>query len=148
MTLISHESDSIYNQQNYVLYDESGAAYGKVRELAVKSLLTSHSDGAVLQAGSHQLCGVAWSAACGIAKVEISCDGGTSWAEAQLLHDLGPRSWRRFVYTWQAQPGRHEILLRATDLHGAMQPPAARFNQKGYLMNAVQRVMLEVQDAG
>lgn len=144
MTLISHESPSEYNQRSYVLYDADGAAYGKVRQIAVKSLLTSVAAGARLSAGEHELRGLAWSAARGVAGVELSVDGGRSWAAAELLHDLGPRSWRAFVYRWQAAPGAYELMARATDLDGATQPLEPAFNRKGYLMNAVQRVAVTV----
>jgi DMSO/TMAO reductase YedYZ molybdopterin-dependent catalytic subunit len=145
MTLISHESPSEYNQRSYVLYDAAGAAYGKVREIAVKSLITSVATGASLAAGEHELRGVAWSAARGVARVELSVDGGQSWAEAELLHDLGPRSWRAFVYRWQAAPGEHLLMARASDLDGNSQPIEPAFNLKGYLMNAAQRVAVRVR---
>lgn len=143
MTLISHESDSMYNQELYVLYDEAGKPYGKVRELAVKSLITSPGAG-TLRAGHHTVGGFAWSAGHGITKVEVSTDGGASWQRAELLHDLGPRSWRGFSYSWDAQPGEYVLAARATDGLGATQPLEAPFNQRGYLMNGVQRVPVRV----
>lgn len=144
MTLISHESPSEYNQRSYVLYDGDGAPYGKVRQLAVKSLITSLESGATVPAGAHELRGLAWSAARGVARVELSSDGGRSWSDADLLHDLGPRSWRAFVYRWEAAPGAHTLMARATDLDGNTQPIDPTFNLKGYLMNAVQRVAVTV----
>lgn len=143
MSLISHESESAYNQQRYVLADSAGKAYGKVRELAVKSLITSPTAGA-LRAGRHTISGFAWSAGHGIAQVEVSTDGGLSWQAAELLHDLGPRSWRAFSYEWAAAPGAYVLAARATDALGATQPIDAAFNQQGYLMNAVQRVPVSV----
>jgi len=145
MTLIPHESQSEYNQQSYVLYDTAGAPYGKVREIAVKSLITSVAAGATLSGGTHELRGVAWSAGRGVARVEVSADGGRTWADAELLHDLGPRAWRSFVFHWQAAPGDHELMARATDLAGATQPLDPAFNRKGYLMNAVHRVPVAVR---
>lgn len=145
MSLISSESQSEYNQISYVLYDAEGKPYGKVRQLAVKSLITSVTAGAKLGAGTHELRGVAWSAGRGVSRVELSVDGGQSWAEAELLHDLGPRSWRAFVYPWQATPGEYQIMARATDLDGNTQPLEPTFNLKGYLVNSVQRVPITVE---
>lgn len=143
MNLISHASDSVYNRELYVLYDAEGKPYGKVRELAVKSLITSPGAG-TLRAGRQTIGGFAWSAGHGIVKVEVSTDGGDTWRSAELLHDLGPRSWRGFSMSWEATPGEYVLAARATDGLGATQPLEAPFNQRGYLMNAVQRVAVRV----
>lgn len=144
MSIISHESPGEFNQDRYVLYDSDGVANGKVRELGVKSLITTLADGATLPPGPHTIGGFAWSAARGVARVELSADGGASWAEAALGADLGPRSWRAFSYTWQATPGQHTLAVRATDIEGAVQPLSVPFNKRGYLMNAVQQIAVQV----
>ena len=44
-------------------------------------------------------------------------------------------SWARFGFTWEAQPGDHTIMTRATDAAGNTQPDEIPFNEKGYLFN-------------
>jgi DMSO/TMAO reductase YedYZ molybdopterin-dependent catalytic subunit len=144
MTLISHEAQGEFNQDRYVLYDGEGRVQGKVRELGIKSMFTSLSDGAQIAPGPQLLSGYAWSAARGIARVEISCDDGGSWVEAQLGADLGPRAWRQFNYTWRATGGSHTLAVRATDLMGEVQPFDVPYNWRGYLMHAVQRIRVAV----
>jgi sulfite oxidase len=144
MTVISHESAGEFNQDRYVLYDGEGLAQGKVRELGVKSLITTLADGACLPSGPQIIGGFAWSAARGVARVEVSVDGGASWAEASLGADLGPRAWRAFSYAWHAGEGQHTLAVRATDLEGNSQPLSVPFNRRGYLMNAVQRISVRV----
>jgi sulfite oxidase len=144
MTLISQESQGEFNQDRYVLYDAQGRVHGKVRELGVKSIICSHSDGARIAAGPQIISGYAWSAARGVAQVEVSYDNGDSWVVARLGNDMGPRAWRSFSLAWQATAGQHTLLARATDLQGEVQPTEVPYNWRGYLMNAVQRVVVEV----
>jgi DMSO/TMAO reductase YedYZ molybdopterin-dependent catalytic subunit len=144
MRVIAHESTSIYNQQNYVLYDEVGLPFGKVRNLLVKSLITSLEAEARLASGWQRIEGVAWSGGDGIAQVDISFDAGHSWHPAALAADSGPAAWRRWAFDWQAPPGTHMLAVRATDQAGNVQPWIAQYNQKGYQMNAVQQVRVHV----
>ncbi len=44
-------------------------------------------------------------------------------------------SWARFGFTWDAQPGEHTIMTRATDAAGNTQPDEIPFNEKGCLFN-------------
>jgi DMSO/TMAO reductase YedYZ molybdopterin-dependent catalytic subunit len=145
MHLIAGESSSIYNQQNYVLYDAAGEPFGKVRELLVKSIFTNIAADAELSAGPHTIRGLAWSGGNGIAQVEFSSDEGATWQPTTLLADLGPRAWRAWACTWQATPGRHRLMARATDLAGNVQPLAPTYNTKGYQMNAVQQIPVHVR---
>ena len=43
--------------------------------------------------------------------------------------------WTRFEFTWDARPGEHVVMTRATDEAGNTQPDAVPFNEKGYLFN-------------
>lgn len=144
MRLISHESTSEQNQDHYVLYDAAGTARGKVRELLVKSIITAPAAGEALRPGPAEVRGWAWSAGRGIARVEVSADGGDSWRDAELGADMGPRAWRGFRWPWEAAPGRHALLARATDCAGTRQPLAVPFNTRGYLNNSAHRVEVTV----
>lgn len=90
------------------------------------------------------LTGRSWSGAAPIARVDVSTDGGASWSPARLRPASGPRTeghgWTRWAHTWHApEPGRHELLARATDLDGRTQPDVATFNPNGYFFDAVVR---------
>jgi DMSO/TMAO reductase YedYZ molybdopterin-dependent catalytic subunit len=143
LTVLDHESPSPYNQQSYVLIDQDGNSQGKAREVHVKSVIVNPRSDQPLAAGEHVLRGMAWSPH-GVAKVEVSTDGGRHWQAATLLDDLGPRAWRQFRWPWQAAPGDYQLAARATDLAGNVQPFEVPFNQKGYLMNAIEIVPVRV----
>ena len=98
-----------------------------------------------VSAGPCVLEGRAWSGFGAIARVEVSTDGGATWADAELGDAPGPHAWRGWSYRWDAAaPGEHELLCRATDAAGNVQPLDAAWNVGGYANNAVQRVPVTV----
>jgi DMSO/TMAO reductase YedYZ molybdopterin-dependent catalytic subunit len=97
-----------------------------------------------LGAGPCELAGRAWSGWAPIARVEVSTDGGRSWADAVLDNELSPFAWRGWRYEWSAGPGEHELRCRASDASGRQQPDDAEWNLDGYCNNAPQRVHVVV----
>ena len=95
-----------------------------------------------LPAGPVQLTGRAWSGRAPVTRVEVSTDGGSSWAEAQLApaDPAHPFAWRAWTCTWTAQPGSAELLVRATDGTGDTQPVEPEWNRQGMANTLVQRV--------
>ncbi len=113
--------------------------------LNVKSLIGSLDDGQVLHAGGHEIVGVAFSGEAGIEKVEVSLDGGKTWAPAKLDGPSTPYGFRVFRHAWRPKPGKHVVAARATDTAGAVQPEVPVWNPGGYLYNAWDRVEVEVR---
>jgi DMSO/TMAO reductase YedYZ molybdopterin-dependent catalytic subunit len=111
----------------------------------VKSIVGSISDGDVLKAGTHELVGVGFSGEAAIEKVELSTDGGASWHPAKLEGPSTRYGFRVFRYSWKATPGRAQVLCRAIDSAGAIQPESPVWNPGGYLNNAIDRVRIEVR---
>jgi DMSO/TMAO reductase YedYZ molybdopterin-dependent catalytic subunit len=146
LRVIAGESQSVYNQQKYVVLDQNGHTIDKVREIKVKSVIASTPPDATLTPGSQTVRGFAWSPDGGVQRVEVSTDGGQSWHDARLLADLGSRSWRQWEWEWDAAPGEYTLACRATDLAGNTQPADVPFNQQGYGMNAIHRVPVRVAD--
>jgi sulfane dehydrogenase subunit SoxC len=97
-------------------------------------------------AGPVTLAGRAWSGAAPVTRVEISTDGGLTWGDAALAapDDAHPFAWREWTYQWSAQPGRTELLARATDDSGGNQPIEPAWNVQGMANNVVQRVPVTV----
>ena len=97
-----------------------------------------------LRAGQVTLEGRAWSGGGPIARVEVSTDAATTWQDAELGPALGDHAWRGWTFRWDATPGEHELVCRATDVSGATQPDEAEFNTGGYVNDAIQRVRVTV----
>ena len=96
--------------------------------------------------GTTELIGRAWSGWAHIVRVEVSGDGGETWGEAEL----GPRpesssSWRAWSFDWEATPGEHELVVRATDEAGNVQPMDPPWNYGGFMNNMPQRVHVLVR---
>jgi hypothetical protein len=97
-----------------------------------------------LAAGPCVLQGRAWSGWAAIEAVEVSTDGGVSWAPAELGPEPEPGAWRAWSFTWDARPGEHELCCRARDAAGNAQPVDADWNVGGYANTSVQRVPVTV----
>jgi DMSO/TMAO reductase YedYZ molybdopterin-dependent catalytic subunit len=98
----------------------------------------------IVEAGTIELQGRAWSGLGAIARVEVG--DGESWWEADLADaPVDGYSWRAWSSTWGATPGEHVLMCRATDETGATQPLEATWNVGGYSNNAVQRVPVAVR---
>ena len=63
-------------------------------------------------------------------------DGGP-WLVARLFEENMPGAWTRWSLGWEAEPGRHEIKVRATDEAGNAQPDTVGWNGLGYLYDGV-----------
>jgi DMSO/TMAO reductase YedYZ molybdopterin-dependent catalytic subunit len=99
----------------------------------------------VVRAGTCELSGRAWSGVAEIAGIEVSTDGGETWADADVHREgLGRWAWRSWRFVWDATPGEYELCSRARDAAGNVQPLASPWNTGGYGNNAVQRVAVTV----
>ena len=91
--------------------------------MGVKSVITSPSPGLDLgPQGIYQVSGIAWSGSGRIRRVEVSADGGATWADAALDDTVLPKCLTRFRIPWQWQGGAATLVSRATDDTGAVQP--------------------------
>jgi DMSO/TMAO reductase YedYZ molybdopterin-dependent catalytic subunit len=76
-----------------------------------------------VNAGKVAIAGVCWAQHRGIDGVEVQVDDG-EWRTAKLGGVPSDDTWRQWVVTWDATPGRHTLRARATDGTGATQPDA------------------------
>ena len=101
----------------------------------------------VVRRGPVELTGRAWSGRAAITRVEVSTDGGASWAPADLepASASHPHTWQGWRYTWDAStPGVYELLCRAEDATGALQPVEQHWTARGMGNNMAQRVRVQV----
>ncbi len=124
--------------------NEEGVAKLFTFPMGVKSLITSPSHGFRMgPAGAYQLSGIAWSGSGKIRRVEVSADGGSSWADAALDEHVLPRCLTRFRSAWRWDGGPAVIMSRATDDAGNVQPTRTavlegRANGAFYHYNGIQ----------
>jgi sulfane dehydrogenase subunit SoxC len=94
----------------------------------VKSFITKPSPGLSLQQpGLYEISGLAYSGRGKINKVQVSADGGKSWAEAALQEPVLTKAFTRFRMPWRWNGGSAILQSRAWDETGAIQPTRAQF---------------------
>ena len=95
--------------------------------MEVKSVITRPSPGVNLtEAGLYEITGIAWSGAGAITRVDVSTDGGQSWARAALSAPVLPRAVTRFRVAWKWSGAPAILMSRAADDTGNVQPTRER----------------------
>jgi sulfane dehydrogenase subunit SoxC len=112
--------------------------------MEVKSLITRPSHGMSLAGpGLYQISGLAWSGSGKIRKVEVTPDGGRTWAEAALTEPVLSRALTRFRLAWRWDGTATVLKSRAVDDAGNVQPEREKFiaehgNNAIFHCNAIQ----------
>jgi DMSO/TMAO reductase YedYZ molybdopterin-dependent catalytic subunit len=148
--VIDRPFDGFQQVATYMYREKPGEPGVPVTSMRVKSLMVPpglpdwYTRHRVLAPGPAELFGRAWAGAgVAIKKVEVAVDG--AWGEATLEHERGRYAWRGWKFHWNATPGEHELLCRATDANGDSQPLEQRFDRGGFGNNAVHRVQVTVR---
>ena len=91
--------------------------------MEVKSVITRPAPGLKMTGqGLYELSGIAWSGRGKIGKVEVSADGGQTWAEAALSAPVLAYALTRFRIPWKWNGAPAVLKSRATDETGRVQP--------------------------
>ena len=76
----------------------------------------------MLEDGRIEVAGHAYAGTRGISAVEVSVDGGETWTDTELSEPLpGDDVWRQWRHVFEPD-GTHEVVVRAIDGEGTMQP--------------------------
>jgi DMSO/TMAO reductase YedYZ molybdopterin-dependent catalytic subunit len=118
-----------------------------VTAIEPKALLARPSLSEVIPAGKpYRLFGAAWAGENAVKKVEVSLDGGKTWAAAKLLAEPKPIQWVLWEYAWE-NPSRGEasILVKATDDKDRTQPATRDPDRRQYMINHLVPVAVTVR---
>ncbi|MBX6315301.1 MAG: sulfite oxidase [Isosphaeraceae bacterium] len=101
----------------------------------------------VLKSTAYRMYGAAWAGGSDVAKVEVSDDGGKTWAPARLVGDLVRYAWRFWEHDWRTpeRPGRHVLMARATDSEGRVQPMERDPDRRDAVISHVLPIEVEVR---
>ena len=118
--------------------DENAEGYWEERgwhgtgpvETVAKLWIVDHLDDGRVEVGGHAYAGTR-----GVDRVEASTDGGDTWTEATLSDPLPGRvvdgertteratdAWRQWVHRYDPPDGSHDVVVRAVDRDGNLQP--------------------------
>lgn len=96
---------------------------GPVTAMNVKAAFSRPMEGAILTGRQFTVRGAAWAGENRVRSVEVSFDGGKSWAAARFSSEPLPYAWVHWAFDWKVPgPGSHELVVRASDDAGRTQP--------------------------
>jgi len=152
ITILERPYDGYQQQWGYRLRqaeDEEGDPVTRIRPRAlmvppgVPDFMTRRR---IVDVGRCVLEGRAWSGGDRVVAVEVSTDGGSSWAGAELAQPPGPYAWAAWRFDWDAgTPGDYTLCCRARNDAGETQSLEPEWNLGGYANNAVQRVPVTIR---
>ena len=111
-------------------------------EMDARSIITYPSYPQRVERGWIEIRGIAWSGRGKIIRVEVSTDAGKTWQDARVQESALSKAHTYFRHLWQWDGSQTEIMSRATDETGYVQPSlkqltAARGAGGGYHMNPI-----------
>ena len=95
-----------------------------------RSLITSPAYPEVVEPGWIEIRGIAWSGRGAVAQVDVSTDGGATWQAARLQEPVLRQAHVRFRHLWRWDGGETEIMSRATDDTGYVQPTRTQLRDR------------------
>ncbi|TXK49230.1 sulfite dehydrogenase [Pontibacter qinzhouensis] len=126
---------------------------GKIRqfsfEMDARSIITFPAYPTQLDKGWVEIRGIAWSGRGKIRQVEVSTDAGKSWQCARLQEPVLDKAHTVFRHLWEWRGGATEIMSRATDETGYVQPTLAQLlaargeDMGGYHLNPITTFVLK-----
>jgi sulfite dehydrogenase (cytochrome) subunit A len=110
-----------------------------------RAVFVSPESSAQLKNGSQvEIQGIAVDDGAGIRRVDVSTDGGRTWADASLDPVIDKYAWRRWRMNWRpTEVRRYSLQCRATNAAGESQA-TDQWNHGGYCRNVIQTLDVEV----
>jgi len=121
---------------------EMGVKTVPISKMVPRSFVTNIRPDETIRVGAPTAArGIAFGGDTGVARVDLSSDGGKTWRMAELGEDAGKYGFRR----WQAEltlssQGAHRLMVRATNSNGMTQPAVPNWNSSGFMRNVVEAV--------
>ncbi len=126
--------------------DQTGYKLVPISRMPPRSFITNLQTGDPVSAGTPvPVRGIAFGGDAGVARVDLSTDGGTTWRATTLGPDAGKYGFRR----WHAQvtapaSGTLTLKLRCTNIKGETQLATPIWNPGGFMRNSIETTTLTV----
>ncbi len=141
--------DGFFQSRRYVMVNQGMDVTEQkdpVTTVKVKCLINTPAQGQIVKGQIVNIAGLAWSGEGSIEKVEVSCDDGLTWCDADLGDNNGPHAWRKWAIACEPGTTGHFLLMaRATDSNGNTQPKNIPWNYRGYANNAIHSLSIQVE---
>jgi hypothetical protein len=125
---------------------QTGVKMVPINKMVPRSFITNLKSGQSVAASPSTLVrGIAFGGDTGVARVDLSIDGGKDWQPATLGKDEGKFSFRQ----WQAQinlasKGDVTLMVRCTNSNGLAQPAQPTWNPSGFMRNVIEATPIVV----
>ena len=125
---------------------ETGFKTVPINRMVPRSFFTNVTETTTIKPGAAlPVRGIAFGGDCGVARVDLSADGGQSWQPAALGRDEGSYGFRQWSAQMTAPPsGTLSLQVRCTNTKGEVQPAEPNWNGGGFMRNVIERVELQV----
>jgi DMSO/TMAO reductase YedYZ molybdopterin-dependent catalytic subunit len=123
---------------------QTGVKMVPINRMEPRSFFTNVAEGSSFPADKQlPVRGIAFGGDSGVAKVELSSNGGKSWQPTTLGKDFGKYSFRQWE-TILSLPGtgNHALMVRCTNLTGDVQPVSPNWNNSGFMRNVIETVQV------
>ncbi len=136
---------------DYATYERRDGGLATLTPIAAmqpKAQIARPLIGEIVPAGqAYSVRGSAWAGETEVAKVEVSADGGKTWAEAKLVGEAKPYCWRQWEFAWTAPAtsGPVKLLCRCVDANGKGQPETRDADRRTYVINHLVPVEVTVR---
>lgn len=154
VTVQPEESTNYYQAKSYKIFPSDVRAetadwrsVPAIEDVALNAVICTPAHGATLDQGPATISGYAiGNGGMPVERVEVSADGGATWTQADLLGRREPWRWTLWEARLDLAAGSNEIVARAKDADGNLQPTDAAklWNFKGYGFNAPHRIRVDV----
>ena len=126
---------------------ENWAAASILYDVPLNAITCLPEQGAMLKGGRVAVSGFALAPASKgqtVRRVEISADGGKHWSDAAFTTPAVPFCWRLWTAKVALKQTTADLIVRATDSAGNVQPQSVPWNLKGYMFNAWHHTRVDV----
>jgi DMSO/TMAO reductase YedYZ molybdopterin-dependent catalytic subunit len=119
---------------------QAGVKMVPINKMVPRSFVTNIKSGQTVKTGAPTLVrGIAFGGDSGVARVDLSIDGGKNWQPTELGNDEGKYSFRQ----WQSQltlpaKGDYTLMVRCTNSDGVAQPEQPNWNPSGFMRNLIE----------
>jgi DMSO/TMAO reductase YedYZ molybdopterin-dependent catalytic subunit len=117
-----------------------------INRMVPRSFFTNVTNATTIKAGAPvAVRGIAFGGDCGVARVDLSADGGRSWKQTALRRDEGTYSFRQWSAAVTAPAsGQLTLMARCTNTKRVAQPAEPNWNGGGFMRNVIESVRLTV----
>jgi DMSO/TMAO reductase YedYZ molybdopterin-dependent catalytic subunit len=125
---------------------ETGVRMVPISRMVPRSFITNIKSGDTVPAAAPAFArGIAFGGDTGVARVDLSTDGGKTWRSAKLGRDEGKYGFRQWEapFTLPAR-GSYTLMVRCINSNGVAQPDQSNWNPAGFMRNVVEATSVVV----